>query len=218
MPPFAMFTFDASLTPSARRALSGVPSRARVSPDGRRAALTVFESGHSYADGGFSTRTTIHDAASGHILADLEQFAVTRNGEPFKAVDFNFCGVTFAADGNRFFATLQSAAVMYLVEGDVEARTARVVRTGVECPSLSPDGRRLAFKKRVRGSATVFWNVAVSRPRHHGRDGARHRDAQRGRPGGLARRQTCGVSLAEKRRRRHLGARHQRLGTTAHAR
>jgi len=43
---------------------------------------------------------------------------------------------------------LESAGKQYLVEGDVEARTARVIHEGVECPSLSPDGRRIAFKKR----------------------------------------------------------------------
>jgi Tol biopolymer transport system component len=37
---------------------------------------------------------------------------------------------------------------MYLVEGDVAARTARVVHSGVECPSLSPDETRIAYKHR----------------------------------------------------------------------
>jgi hypothetical protein len=64
-------------------------------------------------------------------------------------------------DGNRFYATLRTAGVNYLIEGDVDAENARVVHIGVECPSLSPDGRRLAFKKRTVGSLTVFWKVAV---------------------------------------------------------
>jgi hypothetical protein len=161
VPPYAVVVFDGRLTSSAARPLSGVPNRARVSPDGRRAALTVFESGHSYAEGGFSTRTTILDAATGDTIGDLEKFTVTRDGRPFKAVDFNFWGVTFTADGNRFFATLRTAGVNYLIDGDVDRQTARVIHTGVECPSLSPDERRLAFKKRTVGSLTVFWKVAV---------------------------------------------------------
>ena len=35
----------------------------------------------------------------------------------------------------------------YLVEGDLEDRTLTTVADGVECPSLSPDGTRIAFKQ-----------------------------------------------------------------------
>ena len=161
VPPYAMFVFDDRFRPGTRRPLTGVPNRARISPDGRRAAITVFETGHSYAEGGFSTRTTIVDTTTGAIIGDLEKYTVTREDAPFKAVDFNFWGVTFTDDGNRFYATLRTAGVNYLIEGDVDRQTARVIHTGVECPSLSPDGRRLAFKKRTVGSLTVFWKVAV---------------------------------------------------------
>ena len=61
--------------------LVGTPSRARMSPDGRRAAVTVFVSGDSYNAAGFSTRTTLIDAQTGAVIADLETFAVTRDGE-----------------------------------------------------------------------------------------------------------------------------------------
>jgi hypothetical protein len=161
VPPYAMYIFDDRFRAGTKRPLSGVPNRARISPDGRRAAITVFESGHSYAEGGFSTRTTIVDTATGEVVGDLEKYAVTRDGTPVKAVDFNFWGVTFASDGNGFYATLRTAGVNYLIEGDVDRQTARVIHTGVECPSLSPDGRRLAFKKRTVGSLTVFWKVAL---------------------------------------------------------
>jgi hypothetical protein len=161
IPPYVMFVFDDRFRAGTKRPLTGVPNRARISPDGRRAAITVFESGHSYAEGGFSTRTTIVDTATGNTIGDLEKYSVTREGKPFKAVDFNFWGVTFAADGNWFYATLRTAGVNYLIEGDVDRQTARVIQAGVECPSLSPDGRRLAFKKRTVGSLTVFWKVAV---------------------------------------------------------
>jgi hypothetical protein len=161
VPPYAMSIFDDRFRVGVKRPLSGVPNRARISPDGRRAAITVFESGHSYAEGGFSTRTTIVDTATGDVIGDLEKYTVTREGAPFKAADFNFWGVTFAGDGNRFYATLRTAGVNYLIDGDVDHRSARVIHAGVECPSLSPDGRRLAFKKRTVGSLTVFWKVAV---------------------------------------------------------
>jgi hypothetical protein len=142
-----------------RVALTGLPSRTRVTPDGRLAAITVFETGHSYAEAGFSTKTTIVDTIAGRTLADLESFAVTRDGQPFRDADFNFWGVTFARDSNRFYATLASGGVKYLVEGDAGARTARVIRTGIECPSLSPDNTRIAYKYQLRSDG--FWQLRV---------------------------------------------------------
>jgi hypothetical protein len=133
--------------------LQGPPSRARVSPDGRRAVMTVFVTGDSYASTSFSTRTTLVEAATGRVIADLEQFAVTRAGAPFKAVDFNFWGVTFARDSNRVFATLRTSGANYLIEGNIDAKTATVLREGVECPSLSPDNTLIVFKKRVGASS-----------------------------------------------------------------
>lgn len=135
--------------------LNGIPSRARVSPDGRYGATTTFVSGHSYAVAGFSTETTLIDLASGAKVGNLEEFAVLRDGQRFEAEDFNFWGVTFTADSNRFYATLGTGGQTYLVEGDMGARQVQVLRENVECPSLSPDGTRLAFKKRVGGDFGV---------------------------------------------------------------
>ena len=151
-PPSA-FAFDAAFARGAGFSLGELPSRARVAADGRHAGMTVFVSGDSYAGPDFSTRTTLVDLLTGSVLGDLEEFTVTRGGAPFRAADFNFWGVTFAADGNRFYATLGTGGRTYLVEGDLAARRMRVLREGVECPSLSPDGSRLVFKKRVAAGA-----------------------------------------------------------------
>jgi WD40-like Beta Propeller Repeat len=156
---YSGFTFDADFKPRHTFPLTGPPIRARVSPDGRRAAFTVFETGHSYADESFSTRTTILDIASGRSFGDLEQFAVTRDGQPFKAVEFNFWGLTFAGDGDRFYATLRTAGQRYLVRGSIDARAMTVVRTDVECPSLSPDGTRIVYKKPLKGMLEVGWRL-----------------------------------------------------------
>jgi hypothetical protein len=151
--------FDESFTVRHRLPLTGLPSRTRVSTDGRRAGITVFEQGHSYAEAGFSTRTTIIDTIAGRVFADLEQFTIWRDGKRFQAADFNFWGVTFAQDGNRFFATLSSGGIKYLIEGNVDAREGRVVRTGVECPSLSPDNTRIAYKHMTDRSGS--WQLRV---------------------------------------------------------
>lgn len=156
--------FDRALQPRQRFDLPGPPSRARMSPDGRRAAWTVFIAGHSYANTDFTTRTSIVDAESGTMMAeDLEAFTVTRDGAPFRRSDFNFWGVTFAADGNRFYATLGTGGEFLLVEADLAARTMRVLHAGIECPSLSPDGRRIAFKRRevAGGSGRLRWGLGL---------------------------------------------------------
>jgi len=142
-------------------AVDGVPSRARVSPDGRYGSVTMFVAGHSYAAAGeFSTQTTLIDLARGAKIADLEEFAVSRGGRQVTAVDMNFWGVTFARDSDRFYATLATGGKTYLIEGSVSARTARVIHENVECPSLSPDGTRVAYKRRT-GSSTRPWRLTV---------------------------------------------------------
>ena len=153
--------FDGAFQVVGRVPLTGVPSRVRVSPDGRRAGITVFEEGHSYAENGFSTRTTLIEAGTATVITDLESFAVTRDGSPFREVDFNFWGVTFAKDGNRFYATLASGGVKYMVEGDVDLRSARVIARDVECPSLSPDNARIAYKKAYTGARGIGWTLHV---------------------------------------------------------
>jgi hypothetical protein len=132
--------------------LNGLPTRTRVSPDGRYGAATTFVSGHSYAvAGSFSTETVLIDLRRGTKLGNLEDFKVTRDGRRFRKQDFNFWGVTFTRGGDRFYATVASGGKTYLVEGSVRSRTARVLRDNVECPSLSPDNTRLAYKKLVAG-------------------------------------------------------------------
>jgi hypothetical protein len=143
--------FGTDFRPERSTRLDGIASRARVSPSGRYGAATTFVTGHSYKDVGFSTSTSVIDMAAGKKLADLEDFEVTRDGKPFEAVDFNFWGVTFTPDDRRFYATLQTSGDLYLVEGDVEQRTARVIAKDVECPSLSPDGKRIGYKLRRQG-------------------------------------------------------------------
>jgi hypothetical protein len=138
--------------------LTGVPSRARVSSDGRYGATTVFVYGHSYNDDSFSTQTTLIDMARGKVVTDsLEKFVVMRDGERIKARDVNFWGVTFASDSNRFYATLATGGKTYLVQGDVKARVMRVLHENVECPSLSPDNTRIAYKKRGNSG----WRLTV---------------------------------------------------------
>jgi hypothetical protein len=154
--------FDSELQRVHTTTLTGLPSRTRVAPDGRYGAMTVFVTGDSYLSSptAFSTRTTILDMNSGKQVGQLEQFKVEKDGEPFDAIDFNFWGVTFdPSDSDRFYATLGTGGVHYLIEGSVGDESMRVLRDGVECPSLSPDGKQIAYKSRIGDEAR--WHLRV---------------------------------------------------------
>jgi len=159
---FEAILFDGALRKSKAIQVQGEPSRTRVSSDGRFGAFTVFLAGlpHGYTMTGFSTATVIVNMATGDVLGNLESFTTFRDGRPFKAADFNFWGVTFARDSNTFYATLQTGGVIFLVRGDVSQKTLTVLREGIECPSLSPDGRLIAFKQRL-ASNPVQWRLGV---------------------------------------------------------
>jgi hypothetical protein len=126
--------------------LTGLPSRARLSRDGSLVATTTFVFGDSYANPGqFSTRTVV-TRTDGEVVGDIEKFDLVVDGKVVTAVDKNLWGVTFA-DGDRFYATASSGGRTWLVDGSLAARRVTAVRGDVECPSLSPDGTRVAFKK-----------------------------------------------------------------------
>jgi dipeptidyl aminopeptidase/acylaminoacyl peptidase len=138
--------------------LPGTPSRARVSPDGKRVYWTLFVTGDSYAQTGFSTRAGLYDVDTGRLVKTIEELPVFIGGNRYFAHDANYWGITFAPDGNRFYATLGSKGKTYLVEGDYARYQGKALRENVECPSLSPDGKRVAFKKKVSDGA---WRLSV---------------------------------------------------------
>lgn len=159
---YAAKLFDArTFQVLAQLPLKGVPSRCRVSDDGRLAALTVFVSGHGYASVNFSTQTLLLAAESGRIVADLEEFRVTREGQTISNKDFNFWGVTFTPEARHFYATLSTNHQHFLIKGEIANRTAAVIHENVECPSLSPDATRIAYKKRLIEDGRVLWQLQI---------------------------------------------------------
>lgn len=143
--------------------LPGIPSRTRLSDDGTLVGTTAFVTGDSYATIGFSTRTEIHSTADGTSDGDLESWSLTVDGKPFTATDRNLWGVTFV-DDDTIFATAasQSAGKTWLMTGSIAGRSLTSVAENAECPSVSPDATRVAYKKVVdKVNGQSVWAVAV---------------------------------------------------------
>ncbi|WP_309113440.1 hypothetical protein [Saccharothrix sp.] len=140
--------------------LPGAPSRAKVSASGRVVSWTSFVTGDSYlVPGGFSTRTGYFDLRTGEVVESLETFSAEVEGKPHTAQDVNYWGLTVAADDRTFYATLASGGLTHLVKGDLADRRVTSLRRDAECPSLSPDGTKVAYKKRIGRLGP--WDLAV---------------------------------------------------------
>ncbi|MCU7726419.1 hypothetical protein ODJ79_22035 [Actinoplanes sp. KI2] len=140
--------------------LSGIPSRTRLSRDSTLSATTTFVYGHSYASPGqFSTATLINRTDGSHT-DNVEKFTLLVDGKEITASDRNVWGVTFTPDDDHFFATAASGGKTWLVSGSIAERKLVALRQDAECPSLSPDGTKVAFKTRD-GQPPGNWRVAV---------------------------------------------------------
>jgi hypothetical protein len=154
---------DSRLHAVSRVPLSGIPLQAGVSPSGRMVAWTVLADKDSDGDANEAdpTLTSILDTRTGVLQPTLKDYAVTSGSLPLHAYDAEYWGVTFC-DDRHFYATLAIANRTYLVRGDTVTKTATTLRTDVESPSLSPDGTRIAFKKRVPGlPSDAPWRLYV---------------------------------------------------------
>ncbi|WP_370946350.1 TolB family protein [Amycolatopsis sp. cg5] len=159
-PTYEAAVLDASGKELRTIGLAGIPNRARVSASGQIVSWTTFVSGDSYTvPGGFSTRTGILDLRTGQLIDTLESFTATVQGQQFTIADRNFWGVTVASDDRTFYATMASQNRTWLMKGDLVAKTLTDVRQTAECPSLSPDGTRVAYKK--RNTRLGPWELAV---------------------------------------------------------
>jgi hypothetical protein len=140
--------------------LPGIPSRTRISPDGQLVATTSFVTGHSYAGTGFSTETVIK-SVDGTDFGNLQDFTMLVGDSELTTVDRNVWGVTFADDGDTFYATAASSGSTWLMQGSLAARTLTALRSTAECPSISPDGKRVAYKKNRGTGPLMHWDITV---------------------------------------------------------
>ena len=135
-----------------------------MSPNGRIGAMTTFVSGDSYTSPGAVLDP--HDAhrprAAAATIADLEKFTVTKDGERIHSPGLQLLGRDVRARQRR---VLRDAGHGRRTTTSCTAASARapmeVIHDNVECPSLSPDGTRIAYKRRDGKP----WHLAPARPR-----------------------------------------------------
>ncbi|WP_410661381.1 TolB family protein [Amycolatopsis sp. lyj-112] len=162
LPSAVALSVDASLTEKSRVDIAGIPNRAKLSADGRMASWTTFVTGDSYSQpGSFSTRTAILDRREDQLSSNIEDIPLLVGEERHHGEDVNYWGVTFAADNRTFYATVSTGGRTYLMRGDNQEWRAHTLRENAECPSLSPDGTKLAFKKRVSDDDAAPWREHV---------------------------------------------------------
>ncbi len=149
-------SFGAEFVPIRRVDLAGAPYYAKVSRDGAYGAASVLTEQPTEADPEAPTQTVIVDLRSGAVVANLEDFAVTRDGATFEAPERDLWGVTFSSDRDRFYATLRTAGNTYLVEGSILGRSLQVIHPNVSAPALSPDGTRVAYAKLISNIGPTF--------------------------------------------------------------
>jgi hypothetical protein len=138
---------------------SHLPSRVRMSGNWALVATTTFVGGHSYAQGSFSTETSIR--RNGMNLGNTESWKATVDGRPLLSVDRNFWAVTFTKADDTFYATAASGSTTWLMRGSIREKSMVSLRTDAECPSLSPDQTRIAYKKRLESKARGMWRLPM---------------------------------------------------------
>ena len=159
LPPYTeMLVLGPDLAVKHKETLPGTPSRARVSPDGKIVNWTLFVSGDSYATSGFSTRSGLYEVETGVLIKSVEELPVFVDGRRYFASDVNYWGITFDADGSRFYITLGSKGKTHLIKADYRQYRGESIAQNVECPALSPDGKRIAFKQKNPDGS---WRLAV---------------------------------------------------------
>jgi hypothetical protein len=151
--------FDRTLRRTQRLQLAGVPTRVRVSPDGRLAAVTTYAEEESPAGERLAIESVLIDLGDGRVVADLREFAIDAALAAAITGPIDFASVSFDKDGDRIFATLTTPLERYVVVGSLRERRLRALTANLATEALSPDGTRLVVKQRVgeRG----FWQLLV---------------------------------------------------------
>lgn len=160
-PRATVLLLDEQLRELKRFQVHGTVSRARLSGDGQVASWTTFVTGDAYNSASFSTRTGIYHHGLDRLQTNIEEIPLQIGGQHHTAEDVNYWGVSFTPDNETFYATVSTGGRTHLVRAAYRDWQAETLRENVECPSLSPDGRRIAFKKRIASDGARPWRIHV---------------------------------------------------------
>lgn len=127
---------------------SQLPSRARVSPSGTLVSTTAFVTGTSYADigGEAETLAIVDEADASTNLRGLTQFEVLSRDDRYQGVVGEYWGVSFV-DEDQFWVTGFFGEEPEVLEGSVSRGVLTPSGLAGSCPSVSPDGSTLVFKR-----------------------------------------------------------------------
>jgi len=145
---------------------SVLPSRARISPDGRFSATTGFISGSSYADiSGDTSTLTIVDEIEFGASRTASGFSVNANDSRYTN-EGQYWGITFGRDDD-FYVTGFYGELPEIMRGSLNDFSLEPTGWIGSCPSLSPDGQTLIFKEQRQdgGFDLVAVNVATQEKR-----------------------------------------------------
>ncbi|QAU34481.1 hypothetical protein [Janthinobacterium sp. 17J80-10] len=157
---YAVTDFRLETVFSGKMPMGMAVSRARVSPDATHAGSTVFIAGHAYGAASFATQALVIDLRQRRLsMPPLENWNIFQNNVQISSKDMNLWGVSFdPRNPDLFYVTAAIKEKPYLARGSISARRIDLLRPDIECPSVSPDGSKLAFKKR---QGKTGWAPAV---------------------------------------------------------
>lgn len=124
-----------------------LPSRARITPDGATLSATGFVSGSSYTDIGGATATIVFiDSFASNELVSLSEFDIDSDDPKYAMEAADFWGTTFV-DNDNFYVTGLFGADPEVMAGSLSTATLRPTTFKGSCPSVSPDGETLVYKR-----------------------------------------------------------------------
>lgn len=138
-------------------------SRARMSPNGQWSSWTFMTPGDSYLEAGSASFSTeawlVANGPKNEAAVNLETWPLFHQKQLVKAVDKNIWGVSFSpTNPDLFYVTAFFKGKPYLAKGSLQNKKLETIKEGIECPSVSPNGLMIAFKKRVSSNK---WAPAV---------------------------------------------------------
>lgn len=143
---------DESL-PEIASEIAARPSRARVDPRGSRVVWTSFVTGHDYLSAGeFATETRYIDFSRDGVTYTADQIRAAEVPERFNAQDGNWWGVTFdPSSEDHVYLTFGHGEETEVVRSDQRRVRFESAFDNASCPSQSPDGDSMVFKRAIEG-------------------------------------------------------------------